>query len=345
MIELDLHTPSLLFLGDATDPDEARTAFGLARWRPEACVGQLRYANCRVDTGLPDMDIGQARRAGARSLIIGATPAQGTMNAGWEATLVGALNAGMDVVSGLHQPLEAAPRVANAAYRNGVRLLDLRRVPDSLGPARAEARDGRRLLTVGTDRTTGTLSTALALHRALRQAGVNATFRATGPTGMLIAGEGLVLDAVPADALVSAAEGLTPANDPDHWDIVEGRGALLHPACAPVALGLLHGVRPEALVLCHGAGRDRLAGYSHLRVPELGECLLRHVAAARDVCPEARFLGVALDTTGLHGEARRGALAAVAEHTGLPCVDPLVDGPDELLGALLATPGSGLGLA
>lgn len=331
MIELDLRPPYLLFLGDAAGELDAKTAMGLAHWRPEECVGQLRYGNCRVDTGLPDMDIGQARRAGARSLVVGVAPSGGALKADWEGTLVDALAAGLDVVSGLHTPLESVPRLANAAYRNGARLVDVRRPPEELTVATGRPRTGRRLLTVGTDCCVGKKTTALALHRALRQAGVKATFRATGQTGMLIAGRGIPVDAVPADFLSGAAERLTPANDPEHWDVVEGQGSLFHPAYAAVTLGLVHGAQPEALVLCHEAGRERLDEWPAYRIPPLDTCVEAYLDAARLTRPDARFLGVALNTRHLDEGERRTALEAAEDRTGLPCVDPLVEGPDALL--------------
>ncbi len=338
MIELDLNPPYLLFLGDAGNALDAKTALGLAHWRPEECIAQLRYSNCRVDTGLPDMDIGQARKAGARSLVIGVAPSGGALKADWESTLVNALEGGLDLVSGLHTPLESVPRLANAAYRNGRRLVDVRRPPEELRVATGRPRGGRRLLTVGTDCCVGKKYTALSLHRSLRKAGVAATFRATGQTGMLIAGTGIAVDAIPADFLSGAAEQLTPENDPEHWDIVEGQGSLFHPAYAAVTLGLIHGVQPEAMVLCHDVGRTHLDEWPDYPIPPLDECLARYLEAARLTRPDAAFLGVALNTTGLAGEARRAALARAADLTGLPCVDPLLDGPEPLLAGMLATP-------
>lgn len=337
MIDPDLEAPYLLFLGDAARAQDAATAAALARWRPEECVGQLRYANARVDCGLPDMDIGQARRAGARSLVIGVTTPDGTLKTDWESTLVDALAAGLDVVGGPHTPLESIPRLANAAYRSGSRLVDLRRLPEELAVADGRPRSGRRLLTVGTQRDAGPLDTALALHQALRQGGVDARFRASSPTGMLIAGRGVALDSVPAEYLAGVAEQLCPANDPDHWDIVEGQGSLLHPASAAITLGLMHGVRPDALVLCHQAGRTRLDGWPGGAIPPLSECIERHLQAAKPSSPAAHFIGIALDTTGLAGDARRAALAAVENETNLPCADPLADGAEALLAWLPAT--------
>jgi uncharacterized NAD-dependent epimerase/dehydratase family protein len=331
-----LRPPYLLFLGDAGSALDAKTALGLVEWRPEDCVGQLRFGNCRVDTGLPDMDIGQARRSGARSLVIGVAPTGGALNPAWEHTLANALDAGLDVVSGMHAPLASLPRVANAAYRSGSRLVDVRQPPEELFVASGRRRSGRRIVTVGTDCCVGKKTTALALHRALRRAGVAATFRATGQTGIMIAGAGIPLDAVPADFIAGAAESLSPDNDPDHWDVVEGQGTLFHPAYAPVTLGLLHGSQPDALVLCHDPARDVLDDFPEFAVPPLDVCMERHLEAARLTNPEARFIGISLNTRTASPDERQALLDAVSADTGLPCVDPVSRGVEPLLEAIEA---------
>ena len=146
--ELRLRTPYLVFLGDAANQDEAALGRLLADWRPEVCVGQLRHANCRADTGLPDMDVRQAIRTGARSLLVGTRPGDNGLRQAWESTLHHALESGLDLVSGLTTPLDALPRLANAAFRSGSRLVDLRRLSPPPCRATGRRRSGRRLLTI-----------------------------------------------------------------------------------------------------------------------------------------------------------------------------------------------------
>ena len=174
MSALELSTPYLVFLGDAISELDAKTGHGVAYWRPEECIGQLRFANCKADTGLPDMDIGQAVRAGARSLLIGVAPTGGAIKPDWVSTLANALDSGLDIVSGLHMPLESIPRLANTAIRNGRSLIEVRRPPADIPVATGRHRSGLRLLTVGTDCCVGKKYTALALHRAMRQVGLDA---------------------------------------------------------------------------------------------------------------------------------------------------------------------------
>lgn len=334
--EPELRAPFLLFLGDAMNPLDAKTAQGLAHWRPEDCVGQLRFANARVDTGLPDMDIGQARRSGARSLVIGVAPTGGELNPDWENTLANALDAGLDVVSGMHSPLSTLPKLANAAFRSGSRLVDVRRPPDGLRCATGRRRSGRRVLTVGTDCCVGKKYTALALHRALRRMGADAAFRATGQTGIMIAGAGIAVDAVPADFISGAAERLSPDNDPDHWDVIEGQGALEHPAYAAVTLGLLHGSQPDALVLCHDPTRTALDDFPSFGLPPLDETIDRYLTAARLTNPNARFVGVSLNTKHVSARERERLLDDIATETGLPCTDPVALGMDSIAGDLVS---------
>ncbi|PMY95058.1 DUF1611 domain-containing protein, partial [Pseudomonas sp. FW305-124] len=89
-----------------------------------------------------------------------------------------------------------------------------------------------RVLTVGTDCALGKKYTALQLTRELTGRRVPATFRATGQTGIMIAGSGIAMDALVADFLAGAAEALSPDAAPDHWDVIEGQGSIFHPAYA-----------------------------------------------------------------------------------------------------------------
>ena len=329
-----LRNPYLVFLGDAFSDLDAKTGHGVAYWTPEDCVGQLRYANCRADTGLPDMDIRQAVRAGARSLLIGVAPTGGAIKADWVSTLAAALEAGLDVISGMHTPLESVPRLANAAARSGQRLVNLRVPPEDIPIASGQRRSGQRLLTVGTDCAVGKKYTALALHRALRVAGRRATFRATGQTGIMIAGEGIPIDAVVADFVAGAAELLSPDNREDHWDVIEGQGSLFHPAYAAVTLGLVHGSQPDALVLCHQHGRTIIDEYPGYPIPSWRECIRRYEEAAQLTNPRARCIGLSINTGHLSENARLDVLQAAADETGLPAVDPIASGVEALLEAL-----------
>jgi D-glutamate N-acetyltransferase len=255
MAILKISKPYLLLIGDAENPSDAKTAFGLKDWAPEFCVGQLRFNSRAVDLGLPDMSPREAAAAGAKTLVIGIAPVGGRLPDSWSQSIVEALNAGLDVAAGLHQRLAAISGIVEVATRLGRRIHDVRHSDTKFSVGTGERRPGRRLLTVGTDCALGKKYTALAITKALRSKGIPADFRATGQTGILISGHGVAVDAVVADFIAGAAESLSPANAADHWDIIEGQGSLFHPAYAGVTLGLLHGSQPDALVLCHDPAR------------------------------------------------------------------------------------------
>jgi len=327
-------TPYLVFLGDVQNPLDAKTGRGLVDWRRELCIGQLRYPACTVDLGLPDMPPAEAFAAGARSLVIGVAPTGGQMNPAWTETLVEALDAGLDVVSGMHTRLASSARLRQTAESRGRTLVDVRVPPEGLPVASGRRRTGRRLLTVGTDCCVGKKYTALAMQQAMSGRGYAATFRATGQTGILIAGNGIPMDAVVSDFLSGAAELLSPDNEPRHWDLIEGQGSLFHPAYAAVTLGLLHGSQPDALVLCHDAARQSIDDYPDYPIPPLNECIATYLRAARLTNPDVQCIGISLNTSGIPAEQRDAALEAASTDTGLPCVDPMVQGVAALVDAL-----------
>lgn len=334
MSRLSFPTPYLLFLGDRESPLDAKTALGLMQWRPEKCLGQWSLPGCQINIGLEYMDPKTAYATGARSLIIGVAPSGGGIPEHWIPSLVKAVNAGMDIVSGMHTSLSAIPELVDAAERNGQHLVDVRIPPRQLKVASGRKRSGKRLLTVGTDCCVGKKYSALALHQSMTEAGLSATFRATGQTGIMIAGEGIPLDAVVADFLPGAAEILSPDNDEDHWDVIEGQGSLYHPAYAAVTLGLIHGSQPDALVLCHEAGRVAIDEYPNYAIPPLLDCLESYQNAAQLTNSEACFIGACINTSSMSVQAADRYLATVSEELGLPCVDPLRGGLDQLIDRL-----------
>ena len=160
---------------------------------------------------------------------------------------------------------------------------------------------------------------------------MDATFRATGQTGIAIAGGGIPMDAVVSDFLPGAAEMLSPDNAPGHWDIIEGQGSLCHPAYAAVTLGLLHGSQPDALVLCHEAGRSAIDAYPDYAIPPLAECIHSHEQAAALTNPGVRCIGVSINTSSLSATERKEHLRQCAHETGLPCTDAVATGVEPLL--------------
>jgi len=229
-----------------------------------------------------------------------------------------------------------------ASVRYGRRLIDVRRPPADLPIGNGRKRTGKRLLTVGSDCALGKKYTALALAREFQARGVDADFRATGQTGILIAGGGIPMDAVVSDFLAGAAEVLSPDAAPDHWDVIEGQGSVVHPAYAGVSLGLLHGSQPDVLVFCHKVGRERVYGLSeHFPIPDLGEIIDLTLSLARRTNPNVRCAGVSLNTSELDEEGAEQAMRDLSVKLGLPCADPIRGGAtfSALADACLNAPG------
>jgi len=330
--------PYLLFLGDTTEAGFAKTAIGLHDWAPDQCIAEWQLPGCTVSTGLPTMTPAQAHAAGARALVIGVANRGGVVVAEWLPALVEALAAGLDLVSGLHQRLGAIPELAEAAKRHGRQLLDVRVPPPGIPVATGRRRRGKRVLTVGTDCALGKKYTALALARGLRARGVDADFRASGQTGILIAGSGIPMDAVVADFSAGAAELLSPDADDAHWDVIEGQGSLFHPAYAGVSLGLLHGSQPDVFVVCHQPGRAHVLGYPDYAMPSIEEVIALTVQMGRRTNPDIRCIGVSLNTHGMRPEAAQAACDDISARLGLPAADPMREdgGFDRLVDACLA---------
>ncbi len=326
-----LQTPYLMFLGDAPDQLAAKTASGVVHWRPDICIGQHKLDNCHADLGLPDMTLEQAAEAGAKTVIVGVANRGGLIPDAWAASLVRAIELGFDIASGLHRKLGSVPAIAEAAAKHGRSLVDARHPARNFDVASGKKRSGLRLLPVGTDCSVGKMYTALAMEREMQARGIKATFRATGQTGIFIAGDGVSVDAVVADFISGATEWLAPANDPDHWDVVEGQGSLFHASYAGVSMGLLHGAQADALVLCHEPTRTHMRGLPGYGVPGLKECLTLNEQAARLTNPAAQCIGAAINTKDLPAGEVEGYLKGVEDELGLPAVDPVATGVAKLV--------------
>ena len=320
---LTIRKPYLLFLGDVGSDIFAKTAHGLKDWCPEDCVAQWRLPEASVDLGLPELGPEAAFAAGARSLVIAVAPIGGALPLHWIPAILKAIDAGLDIVSGMHGLLAAVPAIAAAAERKGVELHDVRKPPAGIPIGTGRRRGGRRLLTVGTDCALGKKYTALAIAREMKRQGIASTFRATGQTGILIAGAGIPIDAVVSDFVAGAAEILSPDAPSDHWDIIEGQGSLFHPAYAAVTLGLIHGSQPDAMVLCHEPGRVRINGYPDFPVPTLSAAIRLFEDSARLTNPAARVVGISLNTARLSPAEPDAAIIAATQETGLPAFDPV----------------------
>lgn len=332
-----LPQPYLLFLGDTTEASFAKTAFGLAHWAPDVCVGELALPGATISTGLPQLTAAAAREAGVQSVVIGVANQGGVIGENWVDALVEAIDEGLHVISGLHVPLASIPELADAAKRNGRQLIDIRTPPRNIPVGTGRKRSGKRLLTVGTDCALGKKYTALALARAMEVRGLDVDFRATGQTGIMIAGGGIPMDAVVSDFESGAAEMLSPDAAESHWDVIEGQGSIFNPSYAAVSLGLLHGSQPDVFVVCHDPTRKTILGLDGFDLPTIPEVIDLTVRLGSRTNPAIRCGGVSLNTSSMSESEAAQLLAAESARLGLPVADPVRGGDafDALLDSCL----------
>jgi len=331
-----IKTPYLLFLGDAPDPLAAKVAQGIRDWRHENAIGQFRMEGCQADMRLPDMTLAEARAAGAETLVIGVANRGGLISPAWKKVLIAALEEGFDLASGLHNLLRDEPDLVAVAKATGRSLHDVR-VPNVQYPiANGVKRSGKRCLAVGTDCSVGKMYTALAMDAEMKARGLKSSFRATGQTGILITGEGVPLDAVIADFMAGAVEWLTPDNDPDHWDMIEGQGSLFHISYSGVTMALVHGGQPDALILCHEPTRPHMRGLPDYEMPSLEALRDLALTLARQSNAAAQVVGVSINTAAFGEDEALAYLAEIEKRMGLPAVDPFRQGAARLCDALEA---------
>ena len=331
---MSIEAPYLLFLGDAPDALAAKVAQGIKDWRPDLATGQFRMEGCQADMGLTDMTLEEAKAAGAKTLVVGVANRGGFISDAWRAVLKEALEMGFDLASGLHNLLNDEPELVAAAKANGRVLHDVRIPTVDYPIATGVKRRGKRLLAVGTDCSVGKMYTALALERDMKAAGMKATFRATGQTGILITGDGVPLDAVIADFMAGSVEYLTPDNEEDHWDLIEGQGSLFHASYSGVTLALIHGGQPDALVLCHEPTRQHMRGLPDYKLPTLAQLQEAALMMARVVNPEVTVVGISVNTKAMGEDEAKAYLAKLEAETGLPAVDPFRHGTAKIVEAL-----------
>jgi uncharacterized NAD-dependent epimerase/dehydratase family protein len=331
-----IQTPYLLFLGDAPDALSAKVAQGIKDWRPENAVGQFRMEGCGTSVDLEDMTLSQGLEAGAKTLVIGVANRGGYISDAWKAVLVEALELGYDIASGLHNLLRDEDELQRAAKLHGRTLHDVR-IPSVAYPiANGVKRTGKRCLAVGTDCSVGKMYTGLCMDAEMTRRGLKSTFRPTGQTGILITGGGVPLDAVIADFMAGAVEYLTPDNEADHWDHIEGQGSLYHVSYSGVTMALIHGGQPDALVLCHEPTRAHMRGLPDFQQPSLEELRDTALLMARVANPACQVIGVSVNTQHLGEAEAKALLAEIEARMDLPTTDPFRFGAERLVDALEA---------
>jgi len=325
-------------------PDRAKTAVGLLRYgdRPVGALVDHERAGQRVHDTLPDVQdapivASMADVPEVDALVIGISPIGGEFDKSWRDDVRTALERGCDVYSGLHDFLADDEEFARLAAEHGAELHDLRKPPEDLTVAAGTADDvdATVVTTVGTDCSTGKMTASFEIRDAARERGLDAAVVPTGQTGIAITGWGIVIDRVIADYAAGAVERLVEEAQAADVLVVEGQGALAHPAYSGVTTSILHGSAPDALVMCHEAGREAIHGYESFDIPPLSEYVDIYERLAAPITDASVAAGM-LNTRHLDDDAAAAAMAEYGDALGVPATDPVRHGvPDGVLDAIL----------
>jgi uncharacterized NAD-dependent epimerase/dehydratase family protein len=331
----------ILAEGFSGDPHYGKTMRGVLRYRRDDVVVIVDSSRAgETEAGVRIVaDVDSALSFGPEVAIVGVATQGGRFPPAWRAILRRSIDAGLSIENGLHEMLGDDLELRLLADVAGVELRDLRRPPPGLDVATGANLevDAQIVLTVGSDCAIGKMTVSLELDRVARERGHPSVFVPTGQTGIAIAGWGIAVDAVVADFVSGAAEQLVVEGRRRGGELlwVEGQGSLVHPCYSGVTLGLYHGAVPHALVLCHRAGATEIEGSPGHPIPPLRELVELYQRMALPRRP-SRVVALALNTVGMDDGTARRAIAAASDETGLPAADPVREGADGLLDAVLA---------
>lgn len=326
-----------------SEPITAKTAASVLRYKPEDVValldttqvGKTAHQLLGVGGEIPVVsDLGVAPEANA--LMLGIAPPGGRIPAAWRPVILGAIDRGMNVISGLHDFLSADAEFSEAAAAKGVQLVDVRKNNERDVASREGIRDEcLRIHTVGQDCSLGKMLVALELSHALQNTGIKTKFVATGQTGILIEGDGAPIDCVVADFVSGAVEKLILANQHNDVMVIEGQGSLAHPRYSGVTLSLLHGCMPHGMIMCYEVGRKYVNGMDHIPLQPLSKLIEVYETMANLMCP-SKVIGVAMNSSFVSEEEADVERERVRQELGLPVCDVIRHGTDELVQAIQA---------
>ncbi len=327
-----------------------KTATGVIRYSKDTVVAVIDSTRAGQDVahalhaalgeGIPVVrDIHEALQYSPDTLLIGIAPMGGALPAAWRWQLFKAIEAGLDIVSGLHVFLSDDEELRNAAEKRGITIWDVRRpaAENRVAQFTPHRSGSHTVLIVGSDCAVGKMTVALELDLEARRRGLSSVFAATGQTGIMISNSGIPADRIISDFIAGMTEEmvLNFTNDYD-WVFVEGQGALNHPGYAPVTLGLIHGSMPDAMIFSHKVGEKTIEGFEQCPLPSLNHMIEINEEAISWLRPDrsSKVVGLALVTHGLSDAEARDAIQQAEDETGLSATDVWRYGAGVLMDAL-----------
>jgi uncharacterized NAD-dependent epimerase/dehydratase family protein len=319
-----IQKPYVLHIGDDPRPEKSKIAMGAITFIPEDCVGYIANPDSLSLPNINKLSIEDAIQKGAKSFVIGSVAKSGAVEQEWIPHIVNAIENGLDIINGHHQKLNALKTASgetleDLSKKHGTTLHNIRHYEDTLPIGTGKPRKGKRLLTVGTDCSCGKMFTSLSLHAYLTKKNVKSRFAATGQSGILIAGEGVPIDAIVSDYMSGAIEQLTPESDA--LTIIEGQGSLFHPAYAGVSLGLLHGAQADYIILCHNPAKDSMLNVDY-PIPDIADCLALNLKLGRRTNPNQKCVGISLNTSALSEDDAKSCIKKLETEFKVPVTDP-----------------------
>jgi uncharacterized NAD-dependent epimerase/dehydratase family protein len=332
----------VIIIDGCHDPDAAKTAICLLRYRPEEVVAVLdrRSAGRRCEDvfgvgGAIPVVASLDEAPGGNTFVVGIAPAGGKLPPHWRPIILDAIARRWTIVSGLHEFLRDDEEYRRAAERHGAELIDVRGNDEHDVANREGIRaECLRIHTIGNDCSCGKMVASVELAEGLKRAGLDAEFVATGQTGILVAGRGCPIDRVISDFVSGAAERLVLANQHHDAIVVEGQGTLFHPRYSCVTLGLLHGLMPDGLVLCYKMGRTAFHGMENMPLPPL-ERVIEFYETAANIMHPCRVIAIAVNGHEFDDDAVAAECERVGRQFGLPTCDVIRHGPHRLVEAAL----------
>lgn len=350
-----------ILVHDRFGPFTSKTAMALIRYGSDEVVAVVDRSKAPSDAGDHIGQLGEgipvvsstedALPLGPEAMVFGWAPEGGGLLGHDREDLLAALRSGMDVVSGLHVFLGDDPEFQRAAELGGGSITDLRRPPARKRLLNGDVayKQAPVVLVTGTDCSTGKMTVAVEMVREARSRGIDTAFVATGQTGILIGCDaGAPIDAITGDFMAGEVEALVMEVDEREPEliVVEGQGALSHPAYGSVALAIHQGCYPDALVMCHDPLRPYYKAFNDERHKPIIPFLGGEIALAERVLLNTSMgevAVVALMTAALSPGERERQIELVRETIGLDAADIFREGPGPILDGVLRSLGGSWG--